>query len=205
MMHILIAEGACFDSRSFIPDEKDRVTCTLKFWRMIEACTSLRNAGWVGEASTMAIAAEALGLGISSNDQSQSRAAQERLGVTCANDLDDGLFLPTGGSTQVLTSVLMMRVDDSNAVATDYLAPSSVEAAMGSAGGGGLLAFLQEGLQSAAARSQEFRRIIVAAIRRSTRLLAVVEYDGEDFDTPVHEEVSCTQTRGFQINYPRFF
>ena len=30
--------------------------------------------GWVGEAGAMAIAAEALGLGISSNDPSQSRA-----------------------------------------------------------------------------------------------------------------------------------
>jgi SPRY domain/UBA/TS-N domain len=191
VLHLLVADGQDFDPKCFTKGENNTLCDALKLWNVIEACTSLRSVGWVGEAGTMAIAAEALGLSISSNDQLQSRSAGERMGLVSASDFDDGHLLPTGGFTQVLTSVLTMKID-SSAVNTCLLAPSSAEAAMGSDGGGGILGFLQEGLQSAVCRSPEFRSVLVAAIRRSVRRLAVVEYDSDDFEASDQKEVRFT-------------
>ena len=60
---------------------------------------------------------------------------------------------------------------------------------MGSDGGGGILAFLLEGLQSAICRSQELRTVLLASTRRQVRLLSVVEYDIDELETPETKEV----------------
>jgi hypothetical protein len=148
----------------------------------------LRSAGWVGEAGTMAVAAEALGLGISSNDQVQSRHSSERSGVVSATDLDDGLYLPMGGISQVLSAALAANFVSAGDTSTLFAA--SAEAAIGGDAGGGVLAFLKESLQSGVLRSNTFRKVLVAAVRRSVRQLAVVEYDGDDSDAADSQEVS---------------
>ena len=161
----------------------------LRLWNVIEVCTSLRNVGWVGEAGAMAIAAEALGLCITSNDQLQPRSSYDRRGVIVAFDLDENLQLPVGGYTQILTTVLTPQVDVS-ATYTCHLKSSVAEVAIGSDGGSGILAFLQEGLQAAAMKSKEFRDVVVAKVRRSVRLLAVVEYENYENEVSAKREVS---------------
>ena len=137
----------------------------------------------------MAIAAEALGLGISSNDHGHSRQSMsERAGIASITDLDEGMLLPACGITQLLSSV-KRGISTSTARDTGDLLAACAEAALGSDGGGGVLVFLQRGLQSAVCKSEELRRVLVAAIRRSIRLLAVVENEGDDSDGSEQVEV----------------
>jgi hypothetical protein len=188
VLHLMMTLGKDFDAGLFARTGSE-LGDMRRFWNVIEACGSLRNAGWVGEAGTMAVAAEALGLGISSNDQLQSRHSSERSGVVSAADLDDGLYLAVGGISQVLSAAL-----GANGVAgakdTSTLFAASAEAAIGGDAGGGVLAFLKESLQSGVSTSKPFRKILVAAVRRSVRQLAVVEYDGDDSDAADGQEVS---------------
>ena len=53
------------------------------------------------------------------------------------------------------------------------------EAALGGEGRGSIV-FLRNGLQSTALKSEYFRSVLVTAVRRAVRLLAVVEYSKED-------------------------
>lgn len=179
ILHIVVSMGEDFDPDCCFRSENSDLLGALRFWKVVEASSSLRCAGWVGEAGAMALAAEALGLGISSNDHTNSRHASERSGVATISDLDDGLLVPAGGITQLLSSVLEWDMQ-TDARSSGNSLTASAEAAIGSDGGGGVLVFLLKGLQGAACRSEPFRRIIIAAIRRTVRLLAVVEYDGDD-------------------------
>jgi SPRY domain/UBA/TS-N domain len=188
LLHILITEGEDFNLGCFVRDNSDHLDIALKFWNVVEVCTSLRSAGWVGEAGAMAVAAEALGLCISSNEQLQSRSSGERRGVVIASDLDEHVQLPTGGFTQVLSCVLSVKSDES-VMNIGQCRPANAEAALGSDGGGGSLAFLQEGLRSAICKSSELRRIMVAKIRRGVRHLAVVEYDSDECERSNQREV----------------
>ena len=198
VMHIMVTMGQRFDLKSFLKKGEDELAVSRLFWRVVEACASLRSAGWVGEAGAMAIAAEALGLGISSNEHSIARSSAERAGVTSAIDLDDGVYLPCGGITQLLTSILAKK-GSSEAVDTGTLAAAAAEAAIGSDSGGGLMAFLRESLQGAACRSSTFRSILVAAIRRSVRILAAVEYEN-DTESGDMSEVSTIGSLPTEVN-----
>jgi hypothetical protein len=184
MLHVILTMGESFDPSCCFPEGSEDLRSSLRFWKVLEASASLRCAGWVGEAGAMAIAAEALGLGISSNDHTQTRhATSERPGIASISDLDDGIIVPAGGITQLLSSVLEWNFDvDIRTTGSSFAA--SAEAAIGSDGGGGVLVFLQKGLQGAVSKSDPLRRVIVAAIRRSIRLLAVVEYEGDDSMSP---------------------
>jgi hypothetical protein len=182
LLHLIITAGQEFSLSVFTVEENNPLDVALRFWNVVEVCTSLRTAGWIGEAGAMAIAAEALGLCISSNDQSP-RSGGERRGVVIASDLDENLQLPVGGYTQILTPVLTKIGDSSN------FKSASAEAAMASDGGSGILSFLLEGLQSAICRSKEFRTVIIAKIRRSIRYLGVVEYENDDYETSGKKEV----------------
>ena len=180
MLHVIVAMGENFDPRCCFVEDSAEPKSALRLWKMIEASASLRSAGWVGEAGAMAIAAEALGLGISSNESTHSRHSMaERSGLASIADLDEGMLVPTGGIVQLLSTVLDWKTD-SNAVSTGRTLVASAEAAIGSDGGGGVLIFLLKGLQGAICNSEALRKVVVAAIRRSVRLLAVVEYDGDD-------------------------
>ena len=187
ILHLMMTLGKDFDV-SIFARKKFPLTDIRRFWRVVEASGSLRSAGWVGEAGAMAIAAEALGLGISSNEQIQSRHS-DRNGVVSATDLDIGLYLPTGGISQILSAALGSRIV-TVAGDTGTLYAASAEAAIGGDGGGGVLTFLKESLQSAASSSSSLREVLLAAVRRSIRQLAVVEYDGDDTDAVEGQEVS---------------
>jgi len=190
VLHLLVTMGEDFDPRCFLVDESEANSNARLLWGVIEACASLRCAGWVGEAGAMAIAAEALGLGISSNDHGHSRqSSSERAGIASAGDLDEGVLLPAGGITQLLSSVMRSNIQ-SDAIETGSVFAACAEAAFGTDGGGGVLVFLQKGLQSAVCKSHELRCVLAAAVRRSIRLLAVVEYEGDDSDASDQIEVS---------------
>ena len=190
LLHLLITSGPNFNLSFFMKEDGNPVDVAFRFWNVVEICTSLRNAGWVGEAGAMAIAAEALGLCISSNDQSQPRSNSDRRGVVVAYDLDENLLLPVGGYTQILTSVLLPNEGNVNAICTCHFKSAAAEAVISSEGGSGILAFLQEGLHAAAISSKEFRDVVVAKIRQSVRHLAVVEYDNDDNESSGKREVS---------------
>jgi len=177
ILHMMITMGSDFDLRVFGSGDDDMdVSSTLSFWHVIESSASLR--GWVGEAGAMALAAEALGLGISSNEQITSRGSSDRVGIASAFDLDDGLYLPTAGITQLLSSILVRDSCD-GAVATANFLVAGAEAAIGSDSGGGLQTFLRESLMGAVRQSGVFQKVLLAVVRRALRLLSVVEYDGE--------------------------
>lgn len=180
VLHAVIAQGRHFRSCCMVDRNGNRGS--FLFWKTIETCTSLRSAGWVGEAGAMAMAAEALGLGISSADQTHTRSSGERSGVFPAADLDPGLHLAAGGVSQVLESIVIPNMS-STAVETGSLCPASAEASMSSDGGGGLLAFLLDGLQTAICESPQLRAVVIAAVRKAVRSLAAVEYENDDFDT----------------------
>jgi len=190
LLHILVAMGDSFDPSCYLELDADGAETSLRLWMLLEESASLRSAGWVGEAGAMAIAAEALGLGISSNDASQSRhSGSGKPGLTALADLDDDVVLPSTGATQLLSTLLEWK-QESEAYSPGGTLVASAEAVLCSDGGSGILAFLQKGLIGAVCKSPELRRVIIASIRRSVRRLAVVEYDGDDAsdENPDEEE-----------------
>lgn len=188
LLHVVITSGENFDPEAFFASDNARQESALRFWNMIEATASLRSAGWVGEAGAMAIAAEALGLGISSTESLHSRLSTlERAGFVSIADLDDGVLLPAGSITQVLNTVFDWDVEGSTIASTGNTLAASAEAAICSDGGGGILTFLLKGLQAAVIRSEDFRRVVIASIRRSVRQLAVVEYENDE-STPSEDD-----------------
>lgn len=191
ILHVAIALGDSFDPNMFLPDESQETQCLLRLWRMFNACCSLQNAGWAGEAGAMAIAAELLGLGISSNDQAQQRSIGDRSGIVASSDLDSGLQLAVVGNKLLLNSV-KSRYSCHGSDEDIFQLLACAEVALCAGGGGGLISFLKPSLQSVAMRSCSFLRILIAAIRRAVRTLSVVEYDGDDTGTRGIVEVSFT-------------
>lgn len=174
ILHVLVTLGKDFRLSHLTMDLSSNggdIDSARKLWTIIEKCSSLP--GWVGEAGAMAIAAEALGLGISTGSDGAETVAgvveTEHLAIACGGitQLLCSAMLPSGGDTGENSS---HRNDPSDALA------ACAEAALGSDGGGSLV-FLRNSLQAAAAHSSAFRRILVAAVRRSVRLLSSVESD----------------------------
>jgi hypothetical protein len=186
ILHLMVTMGKEFDLRYFIPSDNSQeseseLMAARYIWSILDTCASLRSAGWVGEAGAMAVAAEALGLGISS---AQSRhSSSDMRAVLSAGESDDTVSLPAAGVSQVLSAVISCISDEK--VTSSSLA-ACAEAAIGT---GGSLVFLQPGLQSLVSRSSLFQDLLVAVVRRSVRLLAVVEYSGEDSSSEDHAEV----------------
>ena len=176
ILHVMITAGSMFDPTIFVVSPDGELDDTRRFWNMMEVCTSLRNAGWVGEAGVMALAAEALGLGISSNDSLRPRASTEKSGLVFADDLDEGLQITSCGISQLLSSI-RLPTPSAHIFCTNSLPAAAAEAAFGSSSGGGILAFLKEAIQSSVCKSSSFRNVVAVAVRRAVRLLAVVEYD----------------------------
>ncbi|KAL3944031.1 MAG: hypothetical protein SGBAC_001899 [Bacillariaceae sp.] len=180
LLHIVVAMGEKFDPNSHLEMDGGGAETSLRLWMLLEESASLRSAGWVGEAGAMAIAAEALGLGISSNDASQSRhSGIGKPGLTSLADLNDDAVLPSTGATQLLSTLLEWK-QETDAYSPGGTLVASAESVLCSDGGSGILAFLQKGLIGAVCKSPDLRRVIIASIRRSVRRLAVVEYDGDD-------------------------
>ncbi|KAL3924851.1 MAG: hypothetical protein SGILL_000791 [Bacillariaceae sp.] len=180
LLHVIIAMQDDFDPSCMVGVTESEHAGSLRFWRMIELSASLRSAGWVGEAGAMAIAAETLGLAISSADGAPSRpsgATTVGSGLVSVSDLDEGVVLASAGIVQLLSSVFDGSFDFNS---TESSLVASSEAAIGSDGGGGVLTFLLRGLQSSVCKSEMIRRVFIGSIRRSVRQLAAVDYETDD-------------------------
>ena len=76
VMHAMVSHSNQFSLQSFLPTSLDAPwssecadnEVSRRLWQVIEYCTSLQSSGWVGEAGAMAMAAEALGLGVPAGD-----------------------------------------------------------------------------------------------------------------------------------------
>ena len=174
ILHILVTLGKDFLLSHFINDissEGEEIDAARKLWTIIEKCCS--QPGWLGEAGAMAIAAEALGLGISTGSDSTGSEA-------CVITVDK-VPSASGGISQLLSSAMLPTQVNADENASNRIDPSNslaacAEAALGSDGGGSLV-FLRNSLQAAAANSSAFRKVLIAAVRRSVRLLSSVESD----------------------------
>jgi uncharacterized membrane protein len=188
ILHIMVTLGKDFDLGYFIPiqkneDNKSELSAAKDLLSVLDSCVSLRSAGWIGEAGAMAVAAEALGLGISSV-QSRQSSSDVRAGVLSVGEPDDAVLLPSAGTSQVLNTALIGSVYDEKATSSSLAA--CAEATMG---GGGSLVFLRTSLQSVVSRSSVFQDLLIAVIRRSVRLLAGVDYAGDDSSASDNLEV----------------
>lgn len=179
ILHLMVTLGDKFDLRFFLPrdsksgNDQGELEVSRYLWSILDSCVSLRSAGWVGEAGAMAVAAEALGLGISSA-HSRHTSPDARSAALSMGYPDDSVALPSAGIAQVLSAVLS-STDNENATSASLAACS--EAALGTIGS---LVFLRSSMQSLVATSLLFQDLLVAVVRRSVRLLAVVDYSGED-------------------------
>ena len=155
LYHVIISTRD-FDATNFVRPGSEALSDLIRLWKVIETACSVRN--WSGEAGAMAMAAEALGLGI----QLQSRHGFERLGVTSENIV----VAHRPGFTQLLTSLMK--------TSTDHLETGNFFAATAEWNGSPFI-FLRKGIETAVAGSEEFRRVVLAATRRSVRLLAGID------------------------------
>ena len=188
VMNTMVSHSTQFSLRSFLPSspdtpwsstaESDEQEVGRKLWQVIEHVTSLQSSGWVGEAGAMAVAAEALGLGISVGDNSPKLAPA---GMCTVSQSNDQVLLACGGLTQFLTSAISPKglLDSSGFTSTSLTLSACAENAFGSEVGGSL-PFIRSSLQSAVTSSPCFRKILLAAVRRSIRLLAVTEYTADE-------------------------
>lgn len=151
LMHIIIMRAGDFDPLALVSSPASKLQTALRFWNVIETCASLRSAGWVGEAGAMAIAAEALGLGISSNDNLGPPNYQSSVSLSL---VDEGVCPPAAGIVQVL-SAISQASPQGKATATSCTFVACAEASMGCEGGAGVLLFIRKGLQSAICYSPE--------------------------------------------------
>lgn len=179
ILQLMVTLGKDFNLEHFIPIHNNQDNnCELRaakyLWSVLDSCVSLRSAGWIGEAGAMAVAAEALGLGIT-NVHSRRSSLDVRAGVLSVGESESAVLLPSAGTSQVLSTALISSMY--NGKATSSSLGACAEAAIG---GGGSLVFLQPSLQSLVSRSSVFQDLLLAVVRRSVRLLAGVDYAGDD-------------------------
>ena len=154
LFHAIISTGH-FNVSKFSHFRSEPTSILNRLWKVIETACSVKN--WSGEAGAMAMAAEALGLGI----QLQSRHGFERLGVS-----SEELVAARPAFTQLLTSLMRSHPERSE---TSNLFAAAAE------WNGGPAVFLRHGIESAIAESEDFCRVVLSSARRSVRLLAGIE------------------------------
>ena len=186
VMHTMVSCSDVFSLNHFLPEARDVMWASKNaeeeigrtLWKVIEHCTSLKSSGWVGEAGAMAVAAEALGLGISTFDNTSTSTAPGLLQV------GDQATIPCGGIVQFLGSAMFLPND---VVKEGFTSPSLTyaacsEVALGS-DAGGYLSFARSSLQNAAVTSSVFREVLVAAVRRAVRLITAAEFDSDEISS----------------------
>ena len=173
VMHTLVSLSNQFSILSFLP-KKPLVTpwdfapdaeleASRRLWVVLEHCTSLQSSGWVGEAGAMAMAAEALGLGISAGDNKLSSIP---VGMCAASASIDQVLLLCGGVTQFLSSAISPSSVSSSALTYAACSENAVNSDVG-----GSLSFIRISLCQGVASSSTFRHVLLAAVRRAIRLL----------------------------------
>lgn len=200
VMHTLISYSNDFSLVSFLPNSPDTPwsfaedaehEVSRRLWQVLEHCASLQSSGWVGEAGAMAVAAEALGLGISAGD---NKPTSIPAGMCSASPDTDNVLLLCGGLTQFLSSAISPEINAGNEfTSTAFTFAACSEKAIGGDVGGSL-SFLRSSLQRAVASSTPFRKVLVAAVRKAIRLLAVTEYISDEGASEVrlHLFVMCS-------------
>jgi len=184
ILQIAIALSSKFDLKMFIsaPSMVADSETACRFWNIVEKCCSLQAAGWVGEAGAMAIASEALGLGISSNEHSLNRGSTQSVaGIVkfSGSNGDDCVTIPSGAITQFLSNVKIWDKPQSMTIFDPSASLAScAEAALGGEGGG-LTVFLFQALQNALVHSEKLRQLVIALIRRSVRILAAIDHGSD--------------------------
>jgi len=174
VLSILVTTGASFDPTSVVEDPMIGTIDAMRYlWNIIEASASLNSVGWAGEAGAMALAAETMGLGISSNESLQQKTSGNLVGIVPVPDIDAGLSLAVPGCFQLFNSVILDSEFRSGAL-------SGIEASLFCGSGGGSTTMLRDGLMSAVLNSDELRLVMIASVRRSVRLVSTIEYDGSD-------------------------
>ena len=183
LLHLFVSRSDQFDVSLFVPtlhspwesSGTSEIEASRCLWRVLEYSASLQSSGWVGEAGSMAVAAETLGLNVSTGD----RKAGSMPGF-CATKTDERILLPCGGVSKQLAAAFLPDTSSEPrlvSVAMSFAACS--EMALGN-GNGGTTMFIRRGLQNAAATSSSFRDVLVAAVRKSVRQLAAIEFEGDE-------------------------
>ncbi|KAL7566238.1 hypothetical protein ACA910_011302 [Epithemia clementina (nom. ined.)] len=168
LFHAVISSRQ-FDVAKFARPRENASIDVARLWKVIETACSVRN--WSGEAGAMAMAAEALGLGI----QVQSRHPFERLGISS----QELVSAHRPGFTQLLTSLTKSFKNPSE---TSNLFAAAAE------WNGNPSIFLRQGVESAITSSDDFRQVVLAFTRRSVRFLAGIEETETRTSTSVDEE-----------------
>jgi len=130
----------------------------------------------------MAIASEDLGLEISSNGNTFHRGSvPSAAGVVkfSVND-GDGVTIPSGAITQFLSTVKVWDKPQSLSLFDPSASLASCAEAVLGGEGGGLTVFLSHSLQNAVVQSKNLRELMIALIRRSVRILAVVDHGSDE-------------------------
>ena len=152
VLDVITCQGSSFLLKQFIRSPVQinaEISSANKLWYVIESCCSLRMSGWVGEAGAMAVAAEALGLGISCNESPKPHQTP-------------------------LTLILTAALTTDNPNETSNSAAASSELSLCGINGVSLI-FLKDGLQAACSTSLLLCKVLVAIIRKSVRSLSGVE------------------------------
>lgn len=183
LLHLFVSRSDQFDISLFVPTlhspwespGTSEIEASRCLWRVLEHSASLQSSGWVGEAGSMAVAAETLGLNVSTGD----RKAGSMPGF-CATRTGERILLPCGGVSKHLAAAFLPDTSSEPrllSVAMSFAACS--EMALGN-GNGGTTIFIRRGLQNAAATSSSFRDVLVAAVRKSVRQLAAIDFEGDE-------------------------
>ena len=187
IMHIAISMSSAFDLSWFCVDAGDKARIARQFMTVLELCCSLSSEGWVGEAGTMSMASEALGLAISSNERMPQRnSISSFLEASRRSDSDSKNmeFVISGATTQILTAVNLFH---SSAMEPKLIDPSNslaacAECVLGGEGVGAII-FIKNAIRAVVMTNESIVDVILAYISRSIRLLSNIEFLSNDSQT----------------------
>jgi hypothetical protein len=180
IMHILITLSSEFEISLFEHNgsSDDDTQTAYSIWSILEKCCGLHAAGWVGEASAMAVASEALGLSISSHDRAFHNSPYSNFMGTRSLRVDSNqsTVLPMASLCQFLTPAKAFSgTKKSNLVDPSSSLASCAEAALGGEAGGSIV-FVRSALQNAIINSVSLVNVLLAVVSRSVRLLSSVDF-----------------------------
>ena len=195
MMHITIALSSSFDMALFLsPKEPSYDDIARKFVTVVERCCGLHAAGWVGEDGAMAVASEALGLAISTQER-QGTPFSSFLGgdYKTGRSSEGTINLPVTAFSQFLSTANLVPLQSDGGKFDPSLSLTSCsEAALGGDVGGSII-FIKDALQNATITSTSMVKILLAKIRQGVRLLSSVEFGNtsQNYDDSDNEVSTC--------------
>lgn len=195
MMHIIIALSSGFDINLFLsPKKSSSDDVARKVVTVVERCCGLHTAGWVGEDGAMAVASEALGLAISTQER-QGTPFSSFLGGNYKTGRSSGetINLPVMALSQFLsTANLVSLQSDAGKFDPSLSLASCSEAALGGDVGGSII-FIKDALQNATITSTSMVMVLLAKIRQGVRILSSVEFNNasQNYNDSDNEVSTC--------------